>query len=224
MKLIVSLILTVASYTVHAQSVDGIIQVTVANYNEMRSAERGTALGELNNLFESEMGTVAGTADAIASFYNNTQTLANDECNPEFSAGNNVTTTSACRGNAQCEEDYTNAVTNMNHARMLLERIKCLYENTKNYTNSAIALGDNLSGMTGHAAIAWQRERVKINASFANFKQTYDTKYKEFIGILKDALIEFETCEATHANSPGWFQRVGFIYFDMMKARYKRND
>ena len=212
------------TYPTLQERAEGVAQAAASEWGAIRNEDNPlTPRGALNAIINENFGEIAELADNAADLYNNSTTLSNDDCAPEFSTSNDVLMTAACRGDAGCEEDYTKAVEKMNGARMALERIKCIYANTKNFTTSAIAFGDSYSGFHAMSGAAWQVERAKINKSLSNLMQTYDRKYDEFISLLKDGLLGFDQCESRYAQ-PGWYQRYGFLYFDMMKARYKRND
>jgi hypothetical protein len=231
MKITITLLTLAFCLQVNAQSfptiqerAEGVVQAAADERGAIREEDDPlTPRGAVNAIINEHFGTFGTMADNAASFWNDSNTLSNDDCSPEFSTSNDVLMTAACRGATECEEDYTKAVEKMNGARMALERIKCIYNNTKNFTTSAIAFGDSYSGFHAMSGAAWQVERAKINKSFANLKDTYDRKYEEFIKLLKDGLLEFDRCESTYAQA-GWYQRYGFIYFEMMKSRYKRAD
>lgn len=222
--LFTSLYSSAQTYPTLQERAEGVAQAAASEWNAIRDEDDPTTpRGALNVIIEENFGELAGLADNAVDLYDNSNALSENDCAPEFSMSNDVLMTAACSGNGECEEDYTKAVEKMNGARMALERIKCIYANTKNFTTSAIAFGDSYSGFHAMSGAAWQVERAKINKSFSALKETYDRKYQEFIKLLKDGLMEFNQCETTYAQ-PGWYQRSGFLYFDMMKARYKRND
>jgi hypothetical protein len=164
-----------------------------------------------------------GTQNAANDFSGGFETLSETECNPDFSGGNNATMAGTCGENDVCQECYTKATQDMDFYRRQLARLNCIYQNTKNFTTSAVAFGDNTSGIHAMAGIAWQKQRANIMKSMEQLKVTYDTKYTELIKGLKDALMEFDACESQYGN-PDWFRKNGFIYFEFMKERYKRND
>ena len=111
----------------------------------------------------------------------------------------------------------------MNNVRKNLARMSCLRVNTKTYVESAIAVGDNVSGLHGAMGIAWHNERKGIKAGYEKFKKTYDTKYVEMMESLETALRQINQCEAEFGLKD-WYQKAGFIYFEIMKEKYKRTD
>lgn len=194
---------------------------------------------ELSNLEEAHQNTTNvanGINDAIGHYntvvqlyndaqdmYNASQALSNGECAPDFSTTPNSMMSSSCKREGECAECYTRAVGELNFIRRQLGRLGCIYQNTKNFTNSAIAFGDNASGIHAVTGLAWQNARGEIVASMNHFKQTYDNKYRDMIGALERALREIDKCENKYGQE-GWFQRSGFIYLEFLKDKYRRND
>ena len=140
-----------------------------------------------------------------------------------FNASSGAMMNSTCANNAACSECYEKAVGELNFIRRQLGRLSCIYSNTKNFNESALAFGDNMSGIHAVTGIAWQNERGGIIAEFNHFKQTYDSKYTDMMGALQRALQGIGTCEQQY-GLPDWYQRFGFIYFEFMKDKYKRTD
>lgn len=101
--------------------------------------------------------------------------------------------------------------------------MRCIYTNTKKFTDAAISFGDNVSGIHGVMGIAWQNERRGIEQSLRDFEATYDNKYKALMESMQVALNGISACEAKFGMRD-WYQRFGFLYFEMMKEKYKRDD
>ena len=106
---------------------------------------------------------------------------------------------------------------------MQLGRLWCIYTNTKNFNNAAIAFGDNTSGIHAVTGLSWQYARAGIVETYNHFKGTYDSKYIALIASLQRALMQISSCENAYGE-PDWYQRFGFIYYEFMKERYKRID
>lgn len=155
--------------------------------------------------------------------WNAIQNFEPGACSPDFTASSGAMMASTCVGNPECSECYTRAVGELNFIRRQLGRLSCIYANTKNFTTSALAFGDNMSGIHAVTGAAWQSERGGIIQEFNNFKQTYDRKYRDMMGALQRALVGIGTCEAKF-GLPDWYQRFGFVYFEFMKDKYKRTD
>ncbi len=111
----------------------------------------------------------------------------------------------------------------LNALRFKFEKLRIIYSGTKKMSNKAIAFGDNVSGGMGSiSALAWQKEKRGIEKSLKGLDKAYDAKYTEFIEKLYTNLKQIDACEAK-LNFSEWYSKVGFIYFDFMKDKYKRN-
>lgn len=151
------------------------------------------------------------------------QNFSPSDCAPDFGASGQSMMPSTCAGNQACGECYDRAVNELNFIRRQLGRLSCIYNNTKRFNESAIAFGDNMSGIHAVTGAAWQSARGEIVGQFESFKHTYDNKYTDMMGSLQRALQGIGTCEMQY-GLPDWYQRFGFIYFEFMKDKYKRTD
>lgn len=175
----------------------------------------GDALGHLN--------TALQVYHDAQDLYNASRSLSSGECSPDFATSDEAMMPTSCKRESPCGECYISATRELNFVRRQLGRLGCIYQNTKNFNNSAIAFGDNASGIHAVTGLAWQNARGEIVAEMNHFKQTYDDKYTGLIGSLERALKAIDHCEAQYGQE-GWFQRSGFIYLEFMKDKYKRND
>ena len=175
----------------------------------------GDAIGHFNTVMD-----LYGSAQDM---YNNSRALANGECAPDFTTSDNAMLPRGCRRESDCGECYRSAMGQLNFIRRQLGRLGCIYQNTKNFTNSAIAFGDNASGIHAVTGLSWQHARGEIVQTMNHFKQTYDRKYIDMIGALETALKAIDRCESQYGQD-GWFQRSGFIYLEFLKDKYRRND
>jgi hypothetical protein len=183
--------------------------------NDAVNSSIGDALGHLN--------TFLSIASSAQDLYNASRSLSSGECAPDFSTDSRAMMPSSCTS-ADCQECYTKAVNELNFVRRQLGRLSCIYNNTKNFNNSAIAFGDNASGIHAVTGLAWQNARAEIVAEYNHFKQTYDDKYQGMMGSLEKALKSIGDCERQFGGDSDWYQRFGFIYLEFMKDKYKRND
>ena len=55
-----------------------------------------------------------------------------------------------------------------------------------------------------------------------NFYKSYDNKYKEFDVKLNSILHEIDRCEEK-LGFEDWYSKIGFIYYNFMSDKYKRN-
>ncbi|MBC7875030.1 MAG: hypothetical protein H7Y01_13590 [Ferruginibacter sp.] len=193
----------------------------VRNASEAGDATQRTAgaIGDAIGHFNTVMGLYGSAQD----MYNSSRALSNGECSPDFETSDNAMLPRGCRRESECGECYRSAMGELNFVRRQLGRLGCIYQNTKNFTTSAIAFGDNASGIHAVTGLSWQYARGEIVQTMNSFKQTYDRKYIDMIGSLERALKAIDRCESQYGQD-GWFQRSGFIYLEFLKDKYRRND
>ncbi len=217
MKKYLFLLLTLASLNTNAQMAAGDIASNVIS--QMTPANIATATEWIYDHFD-EMKDAAANPGSL---FNESENLDEAECAPDFSGDVSNSMFATCGENTTCKECYKGAMKKMNFFRRQLGRLNCIYKNTTAFSAWAVSFGDSYSGFHSMSAAAWQVQKTKILQSLKTLKKTYDTKYIEFIKGLGNALMEFDACENEY-GSGNWYQKSGFIYFDMMKERYKRND
>jgi hypothetical protein len=198
---------------------------TVTGDNEINTPEMPESESDyeepINNGLESLNNLLTGLRNA-RELYDALPGLSPGACAPDFSTNAQAMIPSSCP-DANCSACYTSASNELNFVRMQLGRLWCIYTNTKNFNNAAIAFGDNASGIHAVTGLAWQYERAGIVETYNHFKGTYDKKYIDLIGSLQRALMQISSCENEYGE-PDWYQRFGFIYYEFMKERYKRID
>ena len=99
----------------------------------------------------------------------------------------------------------------------------CLFMNTKNFTDKAIAFGNAMASLPGGVGLGWIPAKRNIDQAYTKFKATYDKKARELLTSLQKNMMKIDACE----NSFGlkdWYQRFGFMYFEFMQQKYKRPD
>ncbi|HKJ18902.1 MAG TPA: hypothetical protein VJ984_16230 [Xanthomonadales bacterium] len=128
-----------------------------------------------------------------------------------------------CEGEEGCLACYQDAHNSFNHVRGVLEQLRVVYKCTKDFTNDAIAFGDNVSGLHAVSGLAWQDARNEIQQSVKQLGKTYDKKHMEFIGNLENALLKMDACEYEYGLED-WYDRFGFFYLEFMNDKYRRID
>ncbi len=174
----------------------------------------GAGLGHLNTFF--------GIYQSAKEMYDALQALNLDECIPDLSVSGANMMPSSCKEGDECYTCYKSAVDELNFIRKQLARMSCIYNNTKNFAEKAIAFGDNVSGIHGALGLGWQYHRAGIEESVDHLRGTYKQKYKEFMATLQHALQGISECEAKFGQRD-WYQRYGFIYFEFMQDKYLVN-
>jgi hypothetical protein len=195
----------------------GGIRKTESEQAEARANIKG--IGEMMGHF----GKFLGAANSGSAMYSAMDALDKGECVPDLAADAGGLMPSGCDESGDCSQCYESAVSRMNTVRKNLARMSCLKVNTKRYVESAVAFGDNVSGIHGAMGLAWQHQRKGIKASYEKFKKTYDGKYVEMMESLGTSLKGIDVCEAQFGMKD-WYQKSGFIYFELMKEKYKRTD
>lgn len=121
-------------------------------------------------------------------------------------------------GCACLEKEYTN----LNNRRLNLERLRVIYSHAMKKINAGIAFGDNVSGVHGVSGLAWQSQKMIIlTESIPTLNKAYDDKYAQMIHALEENLRAIENCESM-LGYDNWYNHAGFIYFQFMADKYKR--
>lgn len=107
--------------------------------------------------------------------------------------------------------------------RLNLERLRIIYSHSMKKINAGIAFGDNVSGVHGVSGLAWQSQKMIIlKESIPTLNKAYDDKYAEMIEALEENLLEIDRCERL-LDYENWYNHAGFIYYQFMADKYKRN-
>lgn len=175
-KVVLILAVLFVSFTVKAQDDDGF---DIGGDNDPAEA--------VNDAYEELQGYMDWLEER-RNEWNAVQNFEPGACAPDFNASASAMMASTCADNAGCGECYQRAVGELNFIRRQLGRLRCIYNNTKNFTEKALSFGDNMSGIHAVTGIAWQNERGGIVAEFEHFKQTYDRKYTDMMGALQKGL------------------------------------
>jgi hypothetical protein len=189
-----------------------------------------TKVGAAKALFGAIPGLVKIAGDAIK-FAESGKKLSSGDCELIFPASPqrvpihlcNVDKLTIPTNPGNCASCYTEAEVRLNKVRSNLERLRCIYLDTKNYTSAALALGDSAAGATGIGGLAWTAERIRIETSYKGFQKVYDDKYAELMTSLENSLKAVGTCESMFGEA-NWYKRFGFIYYEFMVERYRRGD
>ncbi|HMU47090.1 MAG TPA: hypothetical protein PKC72_12030 [Chitinophagaceae bacterium] len=180
-------------------------------------------MGEIISDGIGHLNTALNIYDNVHDMYEASNALDNNECVPDFTTDAQSMMPSSCGEQSGCTECYQSNINNLTTIRRSLARMSCIRMNIKKFTDAAVAFGDNVSGIHAVTGLAWQAERRGILESVDKFNNTYDNKYRELITALQNALQGISRCEAQYGMRD-WYQRFGFIYFEMMKEKYKRTD
>jgi hypothetical protein len=132
---------------------------------------------------------------------------------------------SSCAGSDECGACFEQAYDDLNRQRFRLAKLRRIYLSTMRMGKSALAFGDNASGVHGVAGLGWQLQgRKPIEQSMKSFQNTSVAKYEEIIGDLHEALQAVGVCEAEHFDEGSWYDRFGFMYYQFMAERYRPDE
>ncbi|MBI1874528.1 MAG: hypothetical protein HYS05_11690 [Acidobacteria bacterium] len=129
---------------------------------------------------------------------------------------------SRCASHQACRDCYADAQARLNRTRVNLEKLRCIYTSTKQYSERALSFGDGVSTIHAVQALAWQQERRKIEKALAQLNQSYDQKYQQFMGSLAQDLEAISQCEERFYGKEDWYGRYGFMFYTFMQDRYRR--
>ena len=116
-----------------------------------------------------------------------------------------------------------NAYKELDDRRLNLERLRIIYSHAMKKINAGISFGDGASAVHGVSALAWQSQKMIIlKESIPTLNKSYDDKYAEMIEALEENLLEIDRCENL-LGYENWYSQAGFIYYQFMADKYKRN-
>jgi hypothetical protein len=170
-------------------------------------------VGAINN--------VVGIIESGSELWDAAAVLDAGECTPDFTQPASALIPSSCESTAGCDACYEAALNGFNADRRTLARMMCIFMNTKNFNDKAIAFGNSMASLPGGVGMGWIPAKKQIDQSFTKFKATYDRKSRELLESLQKNMMKIDQCE----NSFGlkdWYQRFGFMYFEFMQQKYKR--
>ncbi len=124
---------------------------------------------------------------------------------------------------SSCGRCFLEAREKFNFTRYQFEKLAAIYNCTKDYSDKAIALGDNVSGIHAVSGMAWQIQKTNIVKSVKELQEAVDKKYAELVGDLQESLMMLDECEAEH-GIPDWYDRFGYMYYEFMQINYKRKE
>lgn len=152
---------------------------------------------------------------------------SNDNSDSTSSSQSQNNADSSNRNSGSANEEACNcldrAYIELDKRRLNLERLRIIYSHSMKKINAGIAFGDNVSGVHGVSGLAWQSQKMIIlKESIPTLNKAYDDKYAEMIEALEENLLEIDRCERL-LGYENWYNHAGFIYYQFMADKYKRN-
>lgn len=124
----------------------------------------------------------------------------------------------------RCQQCYAQPLADFESQLLLYEKLRVLYNGTRDYVTFAIDLGDKLPKPHSLLENAWAAQKLSIRRSFDGTRKAYDAKLLEFNDRLSDILDRIGVCEAEHSGNPMWRQTTGLFFHRTMATSYQRTD
>ena len=113
------------------------------------------------------------------------------------------------------------AVDKLRANRQMLEKLRILVANQKNFVDKATALGNSFSQLHTVLGLQWIGiKKDSIDVPYAQFKQISNQKHKALMDAIQKDLQDISTCEAK-LGEPDWYAKYGFMYYEFLYAAYK---
>jgi hypothetical protein len=121
-------------------------------------------------------------------------------------------------GSCQC---MATAVGKLRANRQMLEKLRILVANQKNFVDKATALGNSFSQLHTVLGLQWIGiKKESIDEPYAQFKTIANQKHKALMDAIEKDLKDISDCEA-RLGEPDWYAKYGFMYYEFLYAAYK---
>ena len=164
--------------------------------------------------------------ESVEKFWQSLQTLSQSEAQPNDSQTGPSLPSSCVDGawgmprNPGCA-CMTTAVDKLRANRQMLEKLRVLVANQKNFVDKATALGNSFAQLHTVLGLQWIGIRKdSIETPYAEFKTISNQKHKALMDAIQKDLQDISTCEAK-LGEPDWYAKFGFMYYEFLYAAYK---
>lgn len=141
-------------------------------------------------------------------------------CIPRRYGGIQGASDSISESDCECLDD---AYLELDGRRFYFEKLRIIYSSTMKSINAKIALADTGSNVHAVSGLVWQNQKMIImSKSIPNLNKAYDDKYAQMVQGLEECLRKIDACESRIGNE-NWYNHAGFIYYQFMVDKYKRN-
>ncbi len=115
----------------------------------------------------------------------------------------------------------TDAVDKLRRNRQMLEKLRIIVANQKNFVDKAIALGNSFAQLHTVLGLQWIGVRKHdIEEPYDEFKRLSNQKHQAVMAAVQKDLKDISDCEAK-LGEPDWYQKFGFMYYEFLYAAYK---
>jgi len=113
------------------------------------------------------------------------------------------------------------AVDKLRKNRQMLEKLRILVANQKNFVDKATALGNSYAQLHTLLGLQWVGIRKHdIEEPYAEFKQISKQKHQALMDAIQKDLQDVSACEAK-LGERDWYQKFGFMYYEFLYAAYR---
>jgi hypothetical protein len=164
--------------------------------------------------------------ESVDKFWQSLKTLSQSETQPN-DAQSGPPLPSSCVDNGwalpsnpgcQC---MASATDKLRKNRQMLEKLRVLVANQKNFVDKAIALGNSYAQLHTLLGLQWVGIRKHdIEEPYAEFKQISRQKHQGLMDAIQKDLQDVSACEAK-LGEPDWYQKSGFMYYEFLYAAYR---
>lgn len=164
--------------------------------------------------------------ESVDKFWQSLKTLSQSETQPGDPQGGPSLPSScvddgwALPSNPGCQCMAT-AVDKLRKNRQMLEKLRILVANQKNFVDKATALGNSYAQLHTLLGLQWVGIRKHdIEEPYAEFKQISNQKHKALMDAIQKDLQDVSECEAK-LGERDWYQKFGFMYYEFLYAAYR---
>jgi hypothetical protein len=164
--------------------------------------------------------------ESVDKFWQSLKTLSQSETQPnEPQTGPSLPSSCvddawALPSNPGCQCMAT-AVDKLRRNRQMLEKLRILVANQKNFVDKAIALGNSYAQLHTVLGLQWVGiRRHDIEEPHAEFKQISKQKHQALMDAIQKDLQDVSACEEK-LGERDWYQKFGFMYYEFLYAAYK---
>jgi hypothetical protein len=155
--------------------------------------------------------------------WNNSKTLSPNEATPDLGQ-RGPTMPSSCAGAKAASEEcrcFAKSAERLDKNRLMLEKLRILVANQKDFKDKAIALGNSYAQLHALMGIQWVGIRKHdIEEPYEEFKRISNEKHRLVMAAIQDSLKNISDCEA-RLGEKDWYQKYGFIYYEFLYDAYK---
>ena len=164
--------------------------------------------------------------ESVEKFWQSLQTLSQSEAQPTDNQtgpslpSSCVDQTWGVPSNPGCA-CMTTAVDKLRANRQMLEKLRVLVANQKNFVDKATALGNSYAQLHTLLGLQWIGiKKDSIDGPYAQFKTISNGKHQALMDAIQKDLQDISACEAK-LGEPDWYAKFGFMYYEFLYAAYK---